>query len=291
VLFKEDLLPAITEVFNENSFRTISENKIKRYSDCGKYLQIDPETGEIIRANFCKMRLCPVCNYIKSSINFYKIRECVQHIKKENNANFIFLTLTVANCEPENLSETITHVLKSFNRLRSRKTWQDSILGVIRGLEITYNNKNNTFHPHIHMLAAVPEDYFYSNNKNYITIEKLRNWWKESANLNYHVQVDIRKVDSSDNAIAEVAKYSIKMAEVLQAKSDENQIEATKTINNSVHGRRLIGALGVFKKSLKELKIKDLDELNLETLEQNHEKITELIWDNTEKNYGRNDLK
>lgn len=280
VIFKEKLLKPVKTIFDSKTYKTQANDKMKRFSDCGKFLTLDPITGEILQANFCKMRICPVCNYIKSSINFYKIRDCVQYIKSKYNSEFIFMTLTIKNCSGEELSKTIDHILQSFNRLRNRKTWKKSVQGLIRGLEITYNKENNTFHPHIHMLVAVPEDYFSSENEKYITIEKLRNWWSESAKLDYFVQVDIRKVEKSDNAIAEVAKYSIKMAEILNAKSDETQIQATETIFNCTYGRRLIGTSGIFKEAMKQLKISDMNDFNIESLRKNHEITIDLIWEN-----------
>ena len=69
----------------------------------------------------------------------------------------------------------------------------------------------NTFHPHIHILCAVPADYFSADSNKYITIEKLREWWTESAELDYFVQVDIESINQTDNAVAEVAKYAIKI--------------------------------------------------------------------------------
>lgn len=280
VIFKEKLLDAVKYVFNSEKFAHSAENKINNFNSCGKYLNIDYETGEILKANFCKMRICPVCNYIKSSINFYKIKNCVQYIKEKYKAEFIFISLTVENCSKEKLAETITHLLQSLNRLNNRKTFKRSVLGFIRGLEITYSKKRDDFHPHIHMIVAVPQDYFYANNKNYITIDKLREWWTESARLDYFVQVDIRKVDKSDNAISEVAKYSIKMAEILNACSDEKQIKATQTVYECTYGRRLIGTSGVFKEALKVLKISDMDSFELESLRQNHKTKIDLTWEN-----------
>lgn len=285
VNYKEYLIYPVTEILKETSWKAEESDKIKRFVDCGKFITIDPETGNILKANFCKNRLCPVCNYIKSCVNWHKIRNCVEWIKeKEPGANFIFMTLTVKNCKQEDLTDTINTLVEGFRRLTNRRTWKATVTGSIRGLEVTYNQEKNTFHPHIHILVSVPEDYFVQGSKKYITIEKLRNWWTESARLNYFVQVDIKAIDQTENAIAEVAKYSIKMAEILKADCCEEMIRATKTVYQCTYGRRLIATLGYFKEAMKELKLGDLDELELNQ-EFTHENKIEMIWNNTEDTY------
>lgn len=285
VNYKDYLIYPVTEVLKDTSWRAEESEKIKRFEDCGKFITLDPETGNILKANFCKQRLCPVCNYIKSCINWHKIRNCVEWIKeKEEGTNFIFMTLTVKNCKQEELTDTINNILDGFRRLTNRRTWKATVKGAIRGLEVTYNEKENTFHPHIHILASVPADYFLQTSNKYITIEQLREWWSESARLDYFVQVDIKAIEQTDNAIAEVAKYSIKMSDILKADSCEEMIQATRTIYQCTYGRRLIATLGNFKEAMQDLKQGDLDELELECKMQHENKI-EMLWNSKESTY------
>ena len=285
VNYKEHLIYPVTEVLKDTSWKAEESDKIKRFQDCGKFVTIDPETGNILKANFCKQRLCPVCNYIKSSVNWHKIKNCVEWIKeREQGVNFIFMTLTVKNCTHEELSKTINTIVEGFRRLTNRKSWKRTVTGAIRGLEITYNEKENTFHPHIHILASVPADYFLQESGKYITIEQLRNWWSESARLDYFVQVDIKAINQTDNAIAEVAKYSIKMADILKADCCDEMIEATRTVYRCTYGRRLIATLGNFKTAMKELNQGDLDEFELGAI-MSHENKIEMIWDIKNETY------
>ena len=259
IKYKESLGESVSKVFMANRYRASGEEKIKRYLQCGKYLEINPETDLIQKANFCKERLCPVCNYLKSCNNWRKIKLTIDEIKnREKDSQFIFMSLTVRNCKPEELKKTIDELLAGFRRLTNRKTWKKCILGTLRGLEITYNPEEDTFHPHIHILACVPNTYF---SENYITIEQLRKWWQESARLDYFVQVDIRKTTGDNEAIAEVAKYSIKTADVLKAKSSDKRINAVQLLHLATYCRRLIATTGIFKNIMKELKLSDLDEI------------------------------
>ena len=64
-----------------------------------------------------------------------------------------FTTLTIKNVKAENLAETIEKMLKDISNiirvLRERK--KINISG-IRKIEITYNAKMDTYHPHFHIL-------------------------------------------------------------------------------------------------------------------------------------------
>lgn len=281
IKYKESLCEPVSRVFLGNTYRATANEKIKRFSECGKYLEINPETGHIYKANFCKERLCPVCNYLKSCNNWRKIKLTIDDIRENNTqTQFVFMSLTVKNCTPEDLKKTIDELLQGFRRLTNRKTWKKCILGTLRGLEITYNPKENTFHPHIHILACVPNTYF---SENYITIDQLRKWWQESARLDYFVQVDIRKTTGDNEAISEVAKYSIKTAEVLNANSSDQKITAVKKMHLATYGRRLIATTGVFKETMKKLNIGDLEEI---TERDNAESETiKLIWNESSEEF------
>lgn len=258
--YKEKLIKHIEKIYNgdydEKKIKTKSEHKLTNYINCATDLWIDTETGQITGANFCKQRLCPVCNYRRSTMLWHKVKEVLQEIDNE----LIFITLTVRNCDGKDLEKTINNILKAFHKLTSRKTWRKNFIGFIRGLEITYNSEAQTFHPHIHILAVATENYF---EENYVDVHTLRNWWTESAELDYYVQVDIRKVSDKDNAIAEVVKYSVKMADILQGETDEKKLQATQVLASCIVGRRLMSTGGIIKKLSKELKIDISDEVEL----------------------------
>ena len=285
ILYKEKLYFPVQQILYNSPHLAPDSKQLERFSDCGKFLVINKNDGKIQKANFCKQRLCPVCNYIKSSVAWHKIKKCVEWIKETNpGVNFIFMTLTVQNCKGEELNVTINNILQGFRRLTNRKTWAKSVLGAIRGLEITYNSKLNSFHPHIHILAVVPADYFSAESGKYITVDMLREWWTESAQLDYFVQVDVRAISQTDDAIAEVAKYAIKMSDLLLNSNEEDKIKATEWIYNCTHGRRLIACLGCFKKAMKQLKLSDLDDFETEQGIRNPEDVS-VMWSHKSKSF------
>lgn len=255
--YKSQIEPYIMKMYSgeyDKNFliKTSCENKSVNFHECAKQLWIHKETGAIVGARFCKQRLCPICNYRRSTMLWHKVKEVTNHIENE----YVFITLTVRNCTAENLKNEIDHILESFHRITCRRTWKKNFLGYIRGLEITYNAEENTYHPHLHILAVTSDDYFKSE---YVDIHTLRQWWTESAQLDYYVQVNIKKVKDKDSAIAEVVKYAVKVADLLENKIDENRLKATQTIASCVNGRRLMSTGGIITKLAKDLKI-DFDE-------------------------------
>lgn len=265
-VYKNKLLPYIKKLYEgdygDNKIITRSENRYINFENCATDLWIDEESGQITGANFCKQRLCPVCNYRRSTMLWHKVSNVISDIQNEK----LLITLTVKNCTGDNLKATIDGILESFHRLTSRRMWKKNIVGFIRGLEITYNSQEDTFHPHIHILAVASENYF---KEDYIDVHTLRKWWTESARLDYYVQVDIRKIKTTDKAVAEVVKYAVKMADILQQDADEKRLRATQTLASCIVGRRLISTGGLIKKLAKQKNICIDDEIDLSEKREN----------------------
>lgn len=241
-----------------------TENTFRNFKDCGHLIGFD-EQGNIVQANFCKHRFCTVCNKRNSSRKWHYIKEIAEVINKTVNPQWLFLTTTIKNTSAEDLKQSINHLMESINRMFSTKTWKKRVLGFFRSLEITFNAENNTYHPHYHILIAVPHDY-YTNENIYMNAYEWRKLWEKSARLEYNSQVKIEGVQSGDNlsnAIAEVAKYAVKMSAIME--QDE---KALKPVADAVRGRRLISYGGIIKEQYKVEKSKDLtaDEIRNRTV-------------------------
>ncbi len=73
-------------------------------------------------------------------------------------ARWIFLTLTVKNCQISELRDTLKHMNASWQRLKDRKEFKP-VSGWIRSTEVT-RGKDGTAHPHFHALLMVPPSWF-----------------------------------------------------------------------------------------------------------------------------------
>lgn len=265
MIYKDLLSPYIKKIYKSkyDSNFLLSDrckDKIKNFEECGTNLLVNDE-GHITGANFCKQRLCPVCNYRRSTLMWHKIHEIVGQFEENK---FVFITLTVKNCKDTELQSTINHLLQSFRRITNRKTWQKNFIGYVRGLEITYNSKENTYHPHIHILAVTSAEYYKSD---YVDIHTLRKWWTESAELDYFVQVNIEAVKDKNKAVAEVAKYAVKMSSVLDSGISSQTLRATQVIASCIENRRLIATGGAITKAAQSLKINLEEDENFDVWE------------------------
>ena len=154
------------------------KKRADRMHRCSDYLVfgdvVNPETGEVVRklqaAEFCRDRLCPMCQWRKSLVTFAQVSEIMDWVDAHHAGEFIpiFLTLTMKNVPSAELGSAITTILQSWSRMMNkagnRKPWRVAA-GWFRALEVTYNKDANTWHPHIHAVLLVPADYFTNPDK------------------------------------------------------------------------------------------------------------------------------
>ncbi len=159
-------------------------------------------------------------------------------------ARWIFVTLTVKNCELTELRSTLTKMNAAWVRLIQRKIFP--ALGFIKSVEVT-RALNGTAHPHFHCLMLVPAGYF---KRGYISHAKWQELWQSCLKTDYppivHVRVVKSKITNSNDgsnisndamaeAVCETLKYAVKPADLLANPHwlDEltKQLQKTRTIS------------------------------------------------------------
>lgn len=236
------------------SFKTVEKatpEKESRLRDCASYIEIN-KSGQIVSSNFCKNRYCPICQWRKSRKTFALALNIQNEIEEKGNFQFLFLTLTLKNSK--NLSQGIDHILQSFKRLQDTKRFRRIVKGFIRTLEITYNQKTQEWHPHIHAIIAVDSNYF-TEKELYTDYEQWRVLWKTVAHVDYFPQCNIQKINEEERtkAIAEISKYMVKPIDLEISKESE---EIYTHLLKSTFGRRLSSAGGIYKEVAREIKNK-----------------------------------
>ena len=230
-----------------NSFEKTNKataEKINRIKHCGDTIQLN-EKGNITGANFCKNRYCPICQWRKSRRTFATMIQIQQEIEKTGKYQYLFLTLTLKNTE--NLENGINHILQSFKRLQDTKQYRRITKGFVRTLEITYNKQEKEWHPHLHIIIAVPEDYFI-NEDLYTDYEEWRSIWKTVAHVDYYPQCNIQKIDEKERekAVAEISKYMIKPIDLTICEETES---IYTNLLKSTFGRRLTSLGGIYRET------------------------------------------
>lgn len=239
--------------------------KSERISHCSDYLEfIETVDGKkkLINARFCRIRLCPMCTWRRSKKVFAQVSKIIQEINKDKEREYIFLTLTCKNVTSEDLKQQIKDLLQSFKRMMDGSSSIKKIsLGYFRALEVTRNN-NGTYHPHIHCIICVNKSYFKS--KNYINQKKWCEIWQHYLKTTYTPVIDIRKASKNFKQVTELAKYTVKPADII-LNSEEETDNNIMILSNALHRVRLIGMGGVFKEYHKKLNLEDMnkDDANL----------------------------
>ena len=176
-------------------------------------------------AYFCHVRFCPVCAWRRVKKWQKRLLEAKPLIESDFiKYRWIFLTLTVKNCDTTNLRETITHMNKGFVRLSQLKSFPAK--GWIKSIEVTKGKVNDKAHPHIHALLLVPPGYFKGGK--YLSQEQWQKLWRKSARLDYDPVIDVRAVKDREGSLIETVKYMVKSSDL---KSDEEWLaEITKQL-------------------------------------------------------------
>ena len=113
-----------------------------------KYLDPD-DTTELKKLNRCKNSLCTFCNWVDAKKRYSILAATIEKLKNEG-YKCIHCVITVPNCNIEELQEQINNLHKIIAKtLRHFK-----VNGYYRSTEISYNKKNNTYHPHAHILIT-----------------------------------------------------------------------------------------------------------------------------------------
>ncbi len=228
----------------------ISKTGKERCESCGDLTiflaDFEVKNKKLHKASFCGNRFCPMCSWRMSCKDSLKISILMEHLRKEENKEFIFLTLTAPNVKEDKLEEEIKHYNKSFKKLMGRKEVKSIVKGYIRKLEVTYNSdmsskSYDTYHPHFHVVIAVNKTYFKKSDL-YINQQRWLELWQEATGNSSITQVDVRKSKSNNlKEVYELAKYSAKDTDYLVSRPVFN------VFYRALKGKQFIVFSGLFK--------------------------------------------
>ena len=279
----------LADIFENLGYKKSLVERVQTCGDVLRFLRREDGSLKLYQAYFCKNKFCPMCNWRRSMKYSYQTSRIVDGaIKQEPKGRFLFLTLTVKNTEGEALNSTISQLTKSFDRLFRRVKVKKNLLGYLRSVEVTHNEDDNSYHPHIHVLMMVRPSFFQSK-KDYITQKEWSDMWSQSLKVDYVPMVDIRTVKEKGKgmrgAILETAKYPTK-----PIKLDIENKQVVDDLYNGLYRKRQLGFGGLFKTIKKQLALDDVETGDLVHTSDNAESIskgTEIIaiWNANKQNY------
>jgi plasmid rolling circle replication initiator protein Rep len=284
------------------------EKYSSRISKCAGHLGFlpvsDQETGEISlklrEAYFCRVRNCPNCQWRRSMMWKAKFYEALPDLLESYpKSRWLFLTLTVRNCDVTELRSKLREMQLSWKRLIKKVVWKD-VVGWVRTVEITRSDSEcGNAHPHFHVLLMVKPGYF---GKNYISTEDWAKAWQEVMRLDYVPQVNVQAVRSEGKlvksadvetmreAVGEVLKYAVKPSDVLSEENKEESSNWFLELTRQTHKLRFIASGGVLKDVFKDEKSNEdliYTEGNQPNKIDDEDKKLVFKWNDDKKKYRR----
>lgn len=260
---------------------------------CGDMLQfrrpLEGGKWKLHKASFCHDRLCPLCMARRSLKVYSQLNQVMNYIDAEL-YEFLFLTVTVPNCQGEQLDKVVDKLLKAFTKMLSKKKMKSLVKGYFRSLEVTFNHNPwsksfMTFHPHIHAILAVPKSYF---KKFYIKHSEWLQLWRDAYGSDDIEFVNIKKIYAPkeemdeaaaevsvalSKAIAETGKYSVKASDYLFSRDDALTDFAVLHLSRALHGKKLFAMGGVFAEASKALNLDDVMKSDSDLLHINKDDV------------------
>jgi plasmid rolling circle replication initiator protein Rep len=243
-----------------------------RINWCGSWLrfaQVDDKI-KLVDAKFCKVPSCSMCQWRRSLKWRAKFLTLLPEVQKNYPTHkWVFLTLTIRNCELDILRPTLTHLNGSFNRLSMLKAFPMD--GLVKSIEVTrawdcyqngkfigrhgttwiarweYQNKQvldlkptTEVHPHLHVCGLVPGSYF--TGRGYIKQEQWTEMWKHCLKVDYTPIVNIKAVKPKNKGKLTLPEPE-NFADNPEVADDSGMIKAIcETLKYTVKEQDLIGS-------------------------------------------------
>lgn len=194
------------------------------------------------RGHFCQVPLlCPVCAIRRGGKMLRRYVERAEFISRTHDLHLV--TLTVKN--GPDLWERYLHLKHAIKRLRTRGRDGYGAFARADGAlwSTEFTNKGNGWHPHVHMVWAIPRDQSFDSLSDLIAWgegSQLRQDWHAITGDSYIVhQVPIKgDRESLVAAFCEVLKYALKFSSLTL----EDNLAAYRTLK----GQRLISSCGIW---------------------------------------------
>jgi plasmid rolling circle replication initiator protein Rep len=261
--------------------------KSEAMEDCGFYLTFAKrgDTMKLRKARFCRVRLCPRCQWRRSlawKARWYKAWPEIQKVAPK--ARYFHLVLTVSNVPVTELRDTIFKMSKAWKRMVDRKTWPG--IGFVRATEVTIEeNRKGYVHPHFHILMMVKNSYFKDHN--YMNAEVWQAYWASALGI---TTADVNKpflraidpkggVDAVAKAVKEVFKYAVKFETKKKKRVDGFWRETFLEMDRQLKGTQATSLGGILREVFRDKEdVSEEEMLGAEETAEEAEEFLQYVW-------------
>jgi len=190
------------------------------------------QDGNKFQGSLCRKRWCQNCNRIKTAEMIKGYSQPLIELQKED--DLFLITLTSKTVKAKRLRFEIDRRYKAITRTKDslRKNHNIKLVGC-RKLEVSYNEKEDRYHPHFHFIQKGRKE-----------AEMLLEYWYKHNPLAGELGQDIRLIDANDcKSLVEVFKYATK-----EVAKDDINAKALHNIYVAIDGKRVFQPYGKLKK-------------------------------------------
>jgi plasmid rolling circle replication initiator protein Rep len=220
-----------------------TKKRSERMAECAHYVRVKacPEGHEshIHRAVLCHDRMCPLCNWMRSERLSTKFNVVINKVlrdaanppdpDKKYGGRFLHIGATIPN-PPDGALKPVHALLRvaAAKFIRDKRV-RKMTLGSARAIETT--RKHASWHPHLHFLLNVSEDYFSEDNPYARAPEGPKLWMKiwvdilESLNWRRFYPAEWQAKDECGNYIRKITDFKINA--VRKGKEHKAAVEVT----------------------------------------------------------------
>ncbi len=209
--------------------KNTDNSEIKKYWKAYHCANVFLKIGNRIHTERCKQRFCQNCARIQAADISNGYKTPLDNLRHED--SLYMVTLTRPNVKGRELSNEMKKMIKTFQKIKDSLRKAKTPLNGFRKLECTYNQKENTYNPHFHILV-----------QSQTTAESLlSSWLKQNPRATKKAQ-NISLIDS-DDYMREISKYAAK-----DPVSNEATAEAALVMYKAMQGKRIYQPFGTIRK-------------------------------------------
>lgn len=249
----------------------------------------------LMSGNFCHDRFCPMCNYRRARKLMAQMLQCLDYLG--DNYKYLFLTLTVPNVPADELRSKITQMRPASKEMlrgvgfgEDYRLVKSIILGYQTSVEVTRNKKTGLYHPHMHIILAVPKNYAEKDSGEYIPhgrwLQAWRNVMHDKSITQVHIQTLKALEDDFRKPVAEATKYAFKDSDYLIDGDEALTDQIVGELLAQLKGLRFASYGGVIRKALAALKLQDVEAANADLSDGPIDFRTDLLICMTKWGYG-----
>ena len=251
---------------------------VEKCENCGK--------EHVSSAKLCRDRVCPICQWRLARKRAFEMLQCLDDMNENGEYKYQFLTLTQKNVKVSFLRDEIKKMNEAWKRVISSNK-KNKPAGCARVMEITYNEKEETFHPHQHIIIA-----WEKGQAPYKRLE-WQERWKSALGIGYTPICRLQAIKPQKEhvkytkAVLETFKYSLKANDLLKMPN-----EIFDSFLDAISRTRVCSYTGIFKKTRQKLKLNEDTEIEENDSEETQcdncgAKLSEMVfrWSFANKEY------